>query len=458
MAVGPHALAPRATRRPPSAALILGTLSGVLAGFMYMAISVPLVLVTVRQEERNAAAAARTSVDEVWRWVERGEVVTPQRLTQLGLDWAYIEVRDTGSPLVTWGTGDVRSLGREACASDEPTARDRDGSRYAVACLRTPTHRIAAGVAPSYQVGSQILYFTLALAVIVGLMTALMHTRLLSPLSEMSRALERIGRGERHVQVARTGLAELDVMADRINEAAEQLEEQVDAITARIAVVQEMARMVAHEVRNPLQSLELLTTLIAAEDEAAERAQLAEAIHREVRALDQVVQRLLTEGAAQGALRLRTRRQPIGEIVAQVCQLHQARAARRGVRLSVGVVAEDAAAVDSAMLGRSVENLVNNALRAVLDHTGEVRVSVYRDGDWLKIAVDDNGPGVPPELGDRIFDREVTTREEGHGLGLALAKAVLLAHGGHIEYTDSPLGGARFVASLPVDPPEDGHA
>ena len=101
------------------------------------------------------------------------------------------------------------------------------------------------------------------------------------------------------------------------------------------------------------------------------------------------------------------------------------------------------------MLGRALENLVVNALQAVPDRGGEVRLSVFERGDSLWIAIDDNGPGVDPVLGNSIFDTDITGKEEGHGLGLALTKAVLVAHGGSIEYTDSPLGGTRFLARLP---------
>jgi len=325
------------------------------------------------------------------------------------------------------------------------------GTLWATNCTVTSTHTIAAGKLPEHRAGSQILYWTFILALIVGIVTALGQASLLRPLTEMSAALERVGRGERGVRLKSTGLAELDDVVDRINDAAEHVEERVDAITARIDIVRDMARLVAHEVRNPLQSLELLTTLIASETEPEERSAIANSIRDEIRALDQVVHRLLKEGANMGALRLRLMRQPVGPLIEHVARVHRLEAARRGVRMSVGLVSQHAVMVDGAMLGRSIENLAKNALQSVSDGTGEVRLSLFEDGPHLCIACDDNGPGVDPALGDTIFESEVTGRSAGHGLGLALVRAVLIAHGGSIAYSTSPLGGARFLARIPLE-------
>lgn len=447
----------RAPVRSPSAAIVLGTLSGFLAGFLYMAISIPLVVVTVGQEELNAVSQSLYAAETIARWMEGGIVLSPQRANQLGVSAAHVRIPETDTVVYSLGELNTEALATAVCDDPTPRLLDFEGETWAVSCIQTPTHQIATAVLPTYRVASQIVYWTFILAVVVGIVTALMQARLLRPLTEMARAVERVGRGERNVQVQSTGLAELDVMVDRINEAADNVEERVDAITARITVVQEMARMVAHEVRNPLQSLELLTSLVAREESAEERKEIARSIHSEIRNLDQVVHRLLREGASTGALRLKRKRQSVAVLVEQVTRLRQAEVQRKGVRLSVGVLSEDKLYVDGAMLSRSIENLVSNALQAVSKGTGEIRLSVFRDGSSLKIVVDDNGPGVSPELGQTIFDPDVTGRETGTGLGLALVRSVMVAHGGTIEYSTSPLGGARFVATLPVDPSESPH-
>jgi len=70
-----------------------------------------------------------------------------------------------------------------------------------------------------------------------------------------------------------------------------------------------------------------------------------------------------------------------------------------------------------------------------------------------RLTVDDNGPGVPAEARERIFDPYVTTKENGTGLGLAIVRKIVLDHGGdvHVDEQASPLGGARFVVTLPIE-------
>jgi signal transduction histidine kinase len=287
------------------------------------------------------------------------------------------------------------------------------------------------------------------LALFVGIVTSLGILRLLRPLSEISTALVRVGAGERGVAVAQTGLSELDALVDRLNAAARSVDDREDAILSRIALVQEMARIVAHEIRNPLQSLELLTSLIASEDDPHERMAIGESIHTEIRTLEQVVNRLLTESAARGALRLRITVQAVAPLVEQVVALRRPQASTQGVRLGAGGLTWSEVPFDLALVKRTIENLVLNALQAVPRHTGEIRVGLVDEPEHLVIQVDDNGPGVPENLVDHIFEPDVSGREGGTGLGLALVKGVIEAHGGTVFCGRSPLGGARFELRIP---------
>ncbi len=94
-------------------------------------------------------------------------------------------------------------------------------------------------------------------------------------------------------------------------------------------------------------------------------------------------------------------------------------------------------------------NLLRNA-REAMPGGGRVEVHVSVEATEVCLQVDDDGPGVPPEARETIFDPFVSTRERGTGLGLALCAQVAAEHGGRIRCTDSPLGGARFEVSLPT--------
>ncbi len=121
----------------------------------------------------------------------------------------------------------------------------------------------------------------------------------------------------------------------------------------------------------------------------------------------------------------------------------------------VGEVTADEVLVDRERLARVMSNLIANAVA----HTGSggtIEVSAVKAGTRVEIAVDDDGPGVPEAMRARVFDRFTRLDESrsssqgGSGLGLAIVKAIAEAHGGSVACLSSPLGGARFVVSLPA--------
>src|SRR6187397_1283889 len=99
---------------------------------------------------------------------------------------------------------------------------------------------------------------------------------------------------------------------------------------------------------------------------------------------------------------------------------------------------------DADMLKRAVLNLVLNALDALPDG-GELTLTACRTGQGLEIEVADSGPGVPPELLDRLFEPFFTTKSSGTGLGLAIVERIVAAHGGRAQVVNCPEGGAAFT-------------
>lgn len=436
----------------PSAALVLGAMAGGLAAASFLPTAIPLIWETIKSEETRGREVTRYAALAVQNRLDHSEPVGQDTvLVDYGVEALIVGVGTTDP--VHLGNPIDLSLVESICASPARTevvpGEGRD--QWAVSCSeRHDGAQVAAAVRVDLATQAQrVIALVLLLGLGVGIITALGILRLLRPLSEISGALARVGTGERGVRMSRTGLAELDELVDRLNAAARSVEDREDGILGRIEVVQEMARIVAHEIRNPLQSLELLTSLIASEAEDDERLEIAGSIHAEIRTLEQVVTRLLRESATRGSLRIRLTMQPVAPLVEQVIALRRPQANGQNVRLSQGPMTWAAAPFDQALVKRSVENLVLNALQAVPRNSGHVQVSVMEEDDWLVIVVDDNGPGVAPELQDHVFEANVTSKEGGTGLGLALVKGVVEAHSGFIRYGESPLGGARFEARIP---------
>jgi signal transduction histidine kinase len=432
-------------RRRPSALVVLGVYSGVIAALAILPAAVPLLYRLVLAENRATTAEIYARTALIGHALEEGRAPALVGIRHVRA------VTYAGQILLEDGDiGPDPALEDLVCGEPSGVSRVMVGNEtLAAACYENAHLRVMAIWPNPTRSYLGIGAFVVALAAVAGLVTALGTLQVLRPLSKVSEALGRVGTGRRGVRMEMTGIAEVDELIARLNSAASAVEEREHNILARVQVVQEMARLVAHEVRNPLQSLELLTSLVAGEDDPNERRLLTANIHAEIRALDDVVTRLLREGAARGALRLQIRPCGVDELVQQLCAVRSAEAARKGARVVAQASYTGTADLDRPLFGRSIDNLLANAIRAVPSGDGLVRVDVASEGDQLVIRVEDNGPGVDPALGDAVFEPNVSGGG-GTGLGLSLTKGVVEGHGGTIRLGRSDLGGASFELRVPL--------
>lgn len=213
---------------------------------------------------------------------------------------------------------------------------------------------------------------------------------------------------------------------------------------SRLAAMGEMAATLAHEVRNPLGGMELFTRLLI--DELAEQPRprrLAEQIARGIQDLNHLVGNILEYGRMpEPRLALTSVGGVIEEAFSVVGPSLQA-----GIRVELPDARELHWWLDRALVTQVLLNLLRNAGEAMGDR-GVLRIGVDADDRLLRIVVEDTGPGIEPERAATIFDPFFTTKERGTGLGLAVARAAVLAHGGDLTLEPSAQG-ARFVVSLP---------
>ena len=213
---------------------------------------------------------------------------------------------------------------------------------------------------------------------------------------------------------------------------------------SRLAAMGEMAATLAHEVRNPLGGMELFTRLLI--DELAEEPRsrrLAEQIARGIQDLNHLVGNILEYGRMpEPRLALTSVGGVIEEAFSVVGPSLQA-----GIRVEIPDARELHWWLDRALVTQVLLNLLRNAGEAMGDR-GVLRVGIEADERLLRIVVEDTGPGIEPERAATIFDPFFTHKERGTGLGLAVARAAVLAHGGDLTLEPSAQG-ARFVVSLP---------
>lgn len=342
---------------------------------------------------------------------------------------------------------EMAELAQQACGKQLAYQTLEYDNRYWVwACPQgVEDSRYLLGVAVVQLRTGTMVGFTILFMGLVGIVTALVVLRILSPLSRITKGLSRVRAGERLVRVPATGLPELDVLIEQVNETARSMEEREDATLARIEVAQQMARVIAHEVRNPLHSMQLLTSLLVEQESRDERMQTADDIHREIAELNDVVTTLLQRNVRE-QLQLKRRKTDLRAMAERLVRVHRRAAAHRGLNIELKASNHEFGDVDGPLLARCLENLLLNAI-----HFAEstIRIVVEGDAEHASITVDDDGQGLPNQAGVEIYSPSYSRREGGTGTGLSLVATVLRAHGGQVSHGPSPLGGAQFRLHIP---------
>ena len=254
--------------------------------------------------------------------------------------------------------------------------------------------------------------------------------------------------------------AVLRTISERVTMVVEELQQtQQDALRSeQLAAVGQLAAGLAHELRNPLMAMKVLVQSACEEgDEASLGGRDLAVIEDEIRRLEHLVQMFLDFARppmlVKRAIDLRTTAE-------RAVYLLEPKAARRGVTLTFKppdgpVVVE----VDENQIRQVLLNLLVNSMDAVCNggtiHVQMDRRSQTDSADWAVIRISDDGCGLPVELGNRIFDPFVSTKETGVGLGLSICRRIVETHGGGITATAASAGGTLFTVRLPVGSPSD---
>jgi signal transduction histidine kinase len=227
---------------------------------------------------------------------------------------------------------------------------------------------------------------------------------------------------------------------------------QLAAAEKRDLLARLLARL-AHEIRNPLSSLDIHFQLLE-EDLGSLAPQMREQlgsrleiIHGELHRLEGIVERFLRLAGPAGV-----DLEPVGieKILDHVCELLRPEAAAREIDIATRVEGGlPPVMADPVRLTQALLNVVINAIQAV-EKKGRVEVSGAVADAQVCVVVSDNGPGIPPDKLASIFDPYFTTKDEGSGLGLWIAQQIVVAHGGSLQAQNGPSGGAVVTMRLPL--------
>ncbi|MGY4725781.1 ATP-binding protein [Burkholderia pyrrocinia] len=290
-------------------------------------------------------------------------------------------------------------------------------------------------------------YLLLALATLFAVVLWIhYHWRDLRKLQEAARAF---GAGALSTRVKLSGKSNIDELSKQFNDMAERIE-------ASIKQQREMMHGISHELKTPLARLEFGLALLAEPDETDRMRERRDALRRDVRELDELVTELLTIGRLeQGASQLVPMEVVVDALIDSVAGNVANDIADRGIALDVSTLGTPATHVcDPKLVARALLNLIRNGARYA---SRKVLLAAAGDRSGaLVLSVDDDGAGIPAAERARVFEpfqRLDSSRDRqtgGFGLGLAIVRRVALVHGGDVRLEDSPLGGARFVITLPA--------
>jgi two-component system, NtrC family, nitrogen regulation sensor histidine kinase NtrY len=298
------------------------------------------------------------------------------------------------------------------------------------------------------------------LAAGAGILLARRTTR---RLSDLVGAVRQLAQGNLLVQVD-PGSARDEVagLARAFNTMVREVREGRDRIVylEKISGWQEVARRLAHEIKNPLTPIQLAFQQLEARWRERGGADADPELDRLLAETGQIVreeigtlQRLVEEFSGFAKLPdVRPEPAELGAFVAEFLQTSPQLTEGAEVRLTQGA-GDCPVALDRALMRRVLANLLRNATEAAEGEHPRIHLGVAREAGRAILTVADEGPGIPAGLRARIFDPYFTTRRDGTGLGLAIVKKIVLQHGGEIEAGERPGGGALFTVSLPVVPP-----
>jgi nitrogen fixation/metabolism regulation signal transduction histidine kinase len=304
------------------------------------------------------------------------------------------------------------------------------------------------------------LYRTIRLAsalflAAAALLAQSMARRISGPIRELTRATRRIASGDLEARVSPVSRDELRDLMDSFNQMASDLDRQRRDLerSNRLAAWAEMARQVAHEVKNPLTPIQLSAEHLRrvfhdrSADFEATLERCTETILGQVNSLRRIVTEFSAFARPPAAV---LQPQDMGALVQDVLSPYL-RALPRDVNLAVQLAAgTPRVRGDRRLLERAVLNLLENALQAVGER-GEIAVRLGSRDGRVELAIEDDGPGLDPEIRERVFEPFFSTKTGGSGLGLALVKKIAEDHGGGVTLTSAAGERTRALLWLPAD-------
>jgi two-component system, NtrC family, nitrogen regulation sensor histidine kinase NtrY len=298
------------------------------------------------------------------------------------------------------------------------------------------------------------------LAASAGLILAMLlsswaATRVTRPVEELARAAREVAAGNWNVAVKVKTQDEIGELAESFNRMTRDLLDHRERLVQaeRVAAWRELARRLAHELKNPLFPLQLtVENLLRARDQGQQQfdetfRESSATLLSEISNLKNIIGRFsdfskMPQPHFQSV--------ELRELCESAIKLHQAQLTKAGISCNVEISAGNPIAADPELLYRALSNLILNAIEA-MPKGGTINLHADYRQDSVRIEVADTGSGLAPEESAQLFTPYYTSKPRGSGLGLAIVQSIVSDHGGRISVASEPGRGTTFIIALPAN-------
>ena len=358
--------------------------------------------------------------------------------------------RMTGARVeISTDEGPVASAGAAEPPTIETSVALSTAGRLTLKLSRAPVLQARALLLGAFVV---LALLGIAVAALLGIVGARLLTR---PIEAVTGAARKIAAGAFDLKVPETSSGEAGELIRAFNRMTSELQNRTEQLLAaeRVAAWQEVARRLAHEIKNPLTPIKMsLETLVAASARGEPRfkelfGETAPAVLEEVERLCRIVDEF-SRFARLPEPQLRPLN--LSQLAGQILSLYAE--PKNGVQMRSDVSPDVWVLGDGDQLAQVILNLLRNAEEAVAGG-GWIELRIKRLGPQAVLEIADSGPGIAREHRARIFEPYFTTKQGGSGLGLAIAQRICQEHGGRLQLSSDPGAGAVFTLSLPATAP-----